>query len=168
MGMIDVADAVRADFAALSVPVVVYYGPQFVAQDDAASRVVFVPTVDAYSFNYLPTGQNPRALRTRECHATINIWAVGAKQNDPNDQGAADYRALDALINQVIQSVEHAITGNYELGQGRNNNTTPHAQYGRMYELDLMVYVPITEIAWAEATGVVAAITTEVVKAEAE
>lgn len=157
MGMIDVAERVAVDLLDRNVPVRVYYGPEFSAQDDAAFRIVFVPNQDRYDLEHHMGGLNPRPLRTRHAGATVQLWATDPSVPAGLAKAPADWRALDALINAFLLSL-HMVSGpnNYELGQGIVNTKTPHAHYGFMYEIQIWILHPIVDTAWGLVSPVVA------------
>ena len=142
MGLIDVADKIAADFTDRGVTATVFYGPEFEAQDDAAFRVVIVPggparhkVPDRYDLEHHMGGLNPRPIRTRHAGALVQIWASNTNVAPGPLKQAADWRALDLLINAFLLSL-HMVSGpnNYELGAGAPINDTPHSRYGAMYE----------------------------------
>jgi hypothetical protein len=150
MGLIDVAERVAVDLLDRRVPGVrVYYGPEYAAQDDAAFRVVFVPNQDTYDLKHSMNGSNPRPIRTRHAGATVQLWASDPSVPPGLGKQAADWRALDALINAFLLSL-HMVSGpnNYELGTGNVNTRTPHSHYGFMYEIQIWVLHPITDTPW--------------------
>ncbi len=167
MGLIDVSDAVAADLADRGVVATVYYGPEFNAQDDAAFRIVITPggtpehrVPDRYNAERHMMGLNPRMIRTRHAGALVQIWAVDANVEPGPLKMAADWRALDALINAFLLSL-HMVAGpnNYELGAGIPLNGTPHSRYGCMYEQEIWVTHPIVDAPWTNVDDVVADIT---------
>ena len=153
--LIDLANAIGADFLDRGVPATVYFGPEYKAQDDAGMRIVFVPTRDRYSLNRHMGGLNPKPIRTREYGCTVQIWSKAAPQPDPLDQPAAEWAASDALVNAFIVSMMNIGANNWELGEGVHNTRTPYAQHGRQYDLSLIWYVPIVNVPWDTATDVV-------------
>lgn len=146
--LIDVANAIGQDFAERGVPATVYFGPEYKAQDDAAFRVVIVPTRDRYSMVNHMGGLNPRPLRTREYGAIAQIWSKAAIQADPRDQPAAEWAASDALVNAFIVSMMRVGANCWMIGEGVHNTKTPYAQHGRQYDLQFWWYTPIVEVPW--------------------
>lgn len=144
MGLIDVADDIARDFAEKGVSAKVYFGPEFLAQNDAGNRIVVVPSRDKYDRLQHMGGSNPRPLMTRHAGAMVQIWAVSG-ESDPKLKPAADWRALDSLINQFISSLHLTHPGNYELGEGQVNTKTKHSAWGKQYDLQIWILHPITE-----------------------
>ncbi len=158
MGLIDVADAIAADFAANSVTANVYFGPEFRAQDDAAGRVVIVPNKDSYDRLQHMGGSNPRPILTRKAGALAQIWAAAPANTAPLLKPAADWRALDALINQFLLSLNNVLPqlGAANLiGEGTMNTKTPHVAYGKQYDLQFWILHPIIDTPWVQPTDTV-------------
>lgn len=154
MGLIDVADDVAADFAAKGVGATVYFGPEFRAQDDAAGRVVITPARDKYDRQQHPNGQNPRPLFTRHAGAVAQIWAAAPLSTPPAQKPAADWRALDMLINAFISSLWLTHPGAIELGEGIINTKTPHVAWGKQYDLQFWILHPIIDQPWQTEANV--------------
>ncbi len=157
MGLIDIADAIATDFVAKSVNATVYFGEEFLAQNDAANRIVFVPTRDKYDRIQHMGGSNPRPLLTRRAGARVQIWASSGER-DPKLKRAADWRALDALINAFIRSLNavnpQVGAANGVLG-GEVNTKTKLGKWGIEYMLDIEVLHPIVDAAWEQPTDTV-------------
>ena len=152
MGLIDVAEDVAADFVAKGVQASVKFGVEFRAQDDAAARVVIVPARDKYDRLQIGNGQNPRPLWTRHAGAIAQIWAAAPKNTAPADKPAADWRALDLLINAFVSSLWLTHPGMVEMGEGVVNTKTPHAGYGKQYDLQFWILHPIIDQPWPTET----------------
>jgi len=146
--MIDVIDDVATDFFNKGVQATVYYGPEFRAQDDAAGRVVVVPNRDRFDRLQEPNGLNPRPLFTRHAGATAQIWAAAPLNTSAPDRPAADWRALDKLINAFISSLWLTHPGMIELGDGVVNTKNPHVAYGKQYDLTFWILHPIVDQPW--------------------
>ncbi len=160
MGLLDVAERIAVDMLDRNVPVTVYYGPEFKAQDDAAFRVVFVPNQDSFDLKHSMNGSNPRPIRTRHAGALVQLWAADPTVPDGPLKAAADWRALDALINAFLLSL-HMVSGpnNYELGAGNVNTRNPHVHYGFQYDVQIWVMHPIVDTEWELVSPVEADIT---------
>jgi hypothetical protein len=150
--LVDVAATIAADFVERGVPATVYFGPEYKAQDDAGVRVVIVPTRDKYSLVNHMGGDNPRPLRTREYGFIAQIWSKATTQADPRDQPAAEWAASDLLVNAFIVSMMHVGANCWMIGEGVHNTKTPHAQFGRQYDLQVWWYCPIVEVPWETVT----------------
>lgn len=150
--LVDVANAIGQDFVERGVPAKVFFGPEYRPQDDAANRIVIVPTRDRYSLVKHMGGLNPRPLRTREYGAIVQIWSKAATQADPIDQPAAEWAASDALVNAFIVSMMHVGANCWEIGEGVHNTKTPYVQHGRQYDLQIWWATPIVEVPWKTVT----------------
>jgi hypothetical protein len=156
----DVVDTIRKNFRANGCPAEVEVGPQFVAENAAPPRVVFVPGAEGDSFEGPLTiqqrfgatveqpYQNPRSVATRWAGAVVHIWGAGVKQTEPQLQNAADRAALGALLNQTISAIHEAGFGSYRLLGGAVDTKTKLIGYGLLYLLRIQLAIPVLQIPW--------------------
>lgn len=168
-----VITAVSADFVARGVACSVLFDKQFLTENSAPPRIVVVPTRD--KFKTTPQiarpagtqpgfagGANPRPLRARLAGADAHIWAVAPKQQRPEEQLAANYAALGALLNQFVASLNRVAAGAWELDSGEVDQRTVMVRYGLVYRLSFTVEIPMTDVPWQQVSGMVGKIDVDV------
>lgn len=156
MPLVDVVRDMRADFSRRRCPVPIFLGEQFLADHAEVCRVVIVPSDgDTYGGKspslrpVTPGPLNPRPILSRAVAAKVNIWAGAAMQPPLQSQLEADMSVLDALINITLAALYGVAGGDVQIGSGRNvTGQAVHVRRGLVYEFDILVGVPILDLAW--------------------
>lgn len=150
MGLINVVRFVREDFVQSNCPAKVYYGKQFAEQNLGPNTVVFWPTSDSFGAAdqslLQPHEYRARALLTRNVGFDCEIWAQAPKPADAAQVYDADDGTLQALVNQVVLSLERCAQGISILGGGVQNQEVQTLKRGLIYILKGTVAVPVLDI----------------------
>jgi hypothetical protein len=140
-GIVEIVDAISDDviaaLAAAGLPPLVdgeiLIGPQHLAEQSAAPRIVFVPVQPKWTpktiYNRSPAatmGQSDeerlqrqnRSILTEQTNFEVHVWGV----SDPPDPDG-NYDATQILYQQVIRSVHLLAAGSYALSGGQWNHT---------------------------------------------
>jgi hypothetical protein len=118
-------------------------GEEFVADNDAPPRVVFVPSADRYTVQMRSAGtspRTPRSPRTRMAGLKLHCWAA----KDAADSTAyADLSAAELLVHRVVCALHSISHGAVEFEGGE---WTPAGldHHGRVYTLSVRLALPIT------------------------
>lgn len=151
----DVFSFVRDDFRSSGCPARVLFGEKFKAFNAEPNRVVFIPRADAEYGNIVQsvlggstTGANPRSYMQRQAGCDVWIWGAANANDLGENQLAADYDVLNALINQTALSLYRAcgmgriltITG------GRHEVNALDVNRGLAYTMAFRVQIPIVDI----------------------
>lgn len=147
----DVFEFVRADFKRSGCPARVLFGERFKAENAEPNRVVFIPRQDGeYGTAVIsaPLGTNTRAIMRRDAGCDIWIWGATNKNDLGENQLAADYAVLNALINQTALSLYRAcglgrvltVTG------GQHDVNALIVNRGFAYTMRIKVAIPIVDI----------------------
>lgn len=168
MGLYDVFLFVKQDFPCHACPAFVGFGKEHLAENSdptegsnaIGGRVVFVPSTDpAYAAPLavqgaglpppaMSAGQNPRSFLRRQAGCELHLWAAAQLQEDGTQQLAADFFALDALINQTALSLYKAqgLGGQLVIAGGKNLPNPAHMRRGLVYQMSIRVDVPLVDI----------------------
>lgn len=158
----DVVNTIRKNFRANGCPAQVETGPQFIAENAAPPRVVFVPVPsgDTYEpplavqprYGADPTTQpyqNPQSVATRWAAVEAHVWAAGVEQTDAEQQYMADRAALGALINQTFTALYDAAGFSFFRMQGGGEDTrTKLIRFGLLYIMRFQLAIPVLRIPW--------------------
>lgn len=115
----------------------VYFGKDFLAQFDAANRVVMVPTTDDWGDIESPGG-NPRPLATRNAGADVYVHAE-------------DAATCEALVHQVFRGLREAARTCLAVTGGEWNNDIKLNEHGAIYVLKIKIAFSVTDAAYAVA-----------------
>lgn len=160
----DVVNVIRKNFRANGCPAQVEIGPQFVAENAAPPRVVFVPVTSGDTYEpplavqprygadpETEPYQNPRSLATCWAAVEAHIWACGVAQVDAQLQYAADRAALGALRNQTYQSLYYAAGMSFFRNVSGGELTKPGlVMMGIVYVMRFQIAIPVLEIPWVQ------------------
>jgi hypothetical protein len=151
----DVFRAVQRDFRESGCPARVLFGELHKAVNAEPNRVVFIPRKDPPYGNVVATvtggsatGANPRAYMSRHAGCDIWIWGASGRNDLGEDQLAADYDVLNALINQTALSLYRTMGLGHVLditGGGHDVNALI-VNRGLAYKMGIRVEIPIVDI----------------------
>ncbi len=154
----DVFDALVPAFKAYGCPAELYLGPQFVDQHTGTLRIVFIQTDDTFVGavpSQLPAtqrGVNPRAIATRMCGVTAELWATAPDQRDASKQYRANLAYLDALLNTLLACLQQLATGiSVTTGGVAAPNNSDSGISGLGYTLAFAIAIPVTDTPWPTA-----------------
>lgn len=154
--LVDVVNFVAADFLESGCPARVFLGKEFLAENQDANRVVFVPSSDPHYVNSVSSVSREqitslnfaRALMARMAGCEVHIWGAAAPIPG-TDQVRADYQVLNALINQTALSLYRSSGLGHMcefLGGSHLNDRGVHERRGFVYVMRIAVQVPIVDI----------------------
>lgn len=152
----DVFRLVRDDFRASGCPARVFFGEEHKAVNAEPNRVVFIPRTDQYGNTVSTvlagstTGANPRAYMERQAGCDIWIWGANNRSDLGENQLAADYDVLNALINQTALSLYRAmgLGGVLTFTGGKHDVNALVVNRGLAYNMSIRVAIPIVDIAF--------------------
>ncbi len=127
-----------------------FLGPEFLRQEDAPPRIVWVPTEERIAAGRkTQTGAvayAPRALRTREVRIDIHCWG-------------ADYPGAETLWSALEQSVHGSLVGAYELDGASWDQVASLIRSGRVLTAHYHFLIPLTDVASTTAVVIQAPLT---------
>lgn len=157
----DVFRAVRQDFRASGCPAAVLFGEVHKAVNAEPNRVVFIPRKDPPYGNTVATvtggsltGANPRAYMSRHAGCDVWIWGASGRNDLGEEQLAADYDVLNALINQTALSLYRTMGLGHvlDITGGAHDVNALIVNRGLAYTMSIRVEIPIVDICFPQGT----------------
>ncbi len=146
-----VVAAVTAQLPSAGAGITIHIGSEFLMQNEAPPRIVWVPTKDRYG-PPRGVGGNPRNVRTRHVGYECHVWGV-------------DYEAAELLADQVQAALYFLYWGVFQVTEGQwpqNLGATAGevTQFGRNYVFFFTIDIPIAEAGQTTGTATSAPLTT--------
>lgn len=149
MGIADIAAA----NAALMTGVATWVGEEYLINNDAPPRVIWVPTRDQFDgalrYSKPPTAMTPRSIFTRRAGCQIHVWGAGTVV-DTNPY--KDIAATELLLNRFLYMLRQVAYGAFTLTGGSWLPKANRGELGRCYLLDVTFDIPVVPAPADDAT----------------
>lgn len=145
--IVGIFDALTAELVQRIPALVCRLGAQHAHTHDAAPRIVWVPSEDAYQANTQPGNRKTTDLAsvlTKQLGFRIFIWGKGDEQANAEEQAKADYTATEELIRLFIAMCDRCIGPSFNVNSGAWDEAGEAAEVGLLYTLLITVDVPCT------------------------
>lgn len=134
--------------AGRATPLALKVGERHIGENDAHTRIVWVPSEDTFS-PAVQVGGMPRAVATRVAGVEAHVWA-------------ADMAETEDLVNDLVVAWHAATGGHYDLRGGEWKTAGELMNDGSAYLLRLTAHLPVVRAAPAQVRPETTTSTTDI------